>query len=396
MNLGVFIGNHDIVFVLTAEKGRNKRKFLIKWAIVDIPADMDTDGVDFPVFLGTNLSEFTEGITGIALWCNIDSEYVKLRTIIIPDVAESKIANATFWKLKKELDFNAEEEIFDFYFLGDIDSGTQKSKKLLGFIAQKAQIDKLKTIFLKAGYPLKGIAALPFALQNFIHTRHLNVPDEPFAIVNLSKEHSEMFCYADYGLLLARKIRTDLYNLLEEVEKSLDIEASNFFPTMDDFQNNQFFQIKQSSERLIDKVVRTGEYCSQNFAGNAPIKKFIFFGETVDSESFTDLLSKRTPIRIEKFKPVFDTLPGTIDVELPENSLKRNQIFLAFGMALSATEYTPNFIHTYNDKRKKEKKKKINIAAVFVFILLVFVCTGVSKWQAGIKTHERSRYEELN
>ena len=41
LNLGILLAKRDITFVLTVEKGINKRKFLIKWATIRIPESLN-------------------------------------------------------------------------------------------------------------------------------------------------------------------------------------------------------------------------------------------------------------------------------------------------------------------------------------------------------------------
>ena len=274
--------------------------------------------------------------------------------------------------------------------------GRGHKKKVFASIVKKEQVHKLQAIFSKAGYNLKGITAIPFAIQNFIHTNHLQVKDSPFSIINLSRENSEMFCFSDSGILMARKVRSDLYSLVADAVRSSGKDTIESFSSIKDFQSDKNFQIRQSCERLTDKIVRTGEYCSQNFANNTPMKKFVIFGETDDSDSFMDLMKKTIPVDVEKFEPVLDTLPGTIEVGLPQNIVERNKVVLAFGIALSSNAYTPNFIYTYRDKLKKIKQRKINIAVAMFIIILFLGCTMVYSWQKTVESRETVKLNTLS
>ena len=190
LNIGLFLSEKDICFFLTVEKGINKRKFLIKWAIIKTPENLTVNDNGFASFISLNLSEFTEGIKGIPIWCTIDSMHVKFRNCLIPDLAQAKIPNAVLWSLKKEIDFDPKQEIFDFRVMGNIKSEGHKKKKIFALVANKDAVDKLKTIFSKTGCNLKGITATSFAIQNYIHTNHIHVKDSPFTVINLSKENS--------------------------------------------------------------------------------------------------------------------------------------------------------------------------------------------------------------
>ena len=396
LQLGILIGEDRLTITLVGEKGQNRRKILLKWAVVKLPQGMGIDDDHFPSFVGSALTEVTEGVTGIGLWCHIPAEHAKLRTFSIPDLPDHKLANAAFWGLKKELEFDAESEIFDFHILADMEIGGRKTKQVLGCIAQKSQVETLKALFKKVGYAVQGITALPFAIQNFIHSGHL-VPgvEGLYSIVNLTEENSEMFCYSGSGLLLARKIRTDLYSLFENLKQLHNISGLETLLSAEGKDNPDLFQIRQSCERLIDKIVRTGEYCSQNFAGNTPVNKIIFLGEAPESTTFLDLVENRTTAEIQKFKPVFDTLPGTVEVELPKDHVKKNQVYLSFGMACSEIGVTPNFIHTHSDRKIEQKEKKINLAAAAGLISIIAACIVLFFWQSSVYQAEKDRLKTI-
>ncbi len=381
LNIGLFLTEKDICFVLTVEKGINKRKFLIKWAIIKIPQNLTINSNDFASFISLNLNEFTEGIKGIPIWCTIDSMHVKFRNCLIPDLSQSKIPNAALWSLKKEIDFDPKQEIFDFKVIGNIKSEGHKKKKIFALIANKDAVDKLKIIFSRTGCNLKGITATPFAIQNYIHTNHLQINDSPFTVINLSKENSEMFCFSNSDILLARKIRSDLYNLVEDAANSSNQDA--------------LFQIKQAYTRLIDKIMLTADYFSQNFTDNKQIKKYVIFGDTCNSKAFMDLAAQTIPVKVEKFEPVFDNLPGTIEVGLPQNESERNKVVLAFGIALSSDQYTPNFIHTYLDKLKKKKEKKLCLVAAIACVVLILTCAIISNWRQTSNLRETTKLNDL-
>ncbi len=395
LNIGLFLSEKDICFVLTVEKGINKRKFLIKWATIKTPENLTINDDGFASFISLNLNEFTEGIKGIPIWCTIDSMHVKFRNCLIPDLSQVKIPNAALWSLKKEIDFDPRQEIFDFRVMGNIKSEGHKKKKIFALIANKDAVDKLKTIFSRTGCNLKGITSTPFAIQNYIHTNHLQINDSPFTVINLSKENSEMFCFSNSDILLARKIRSDLYNLVEDAANSSNQDVDQYFSSIKNFHEDAFFQIKQAYTRLIDKIMRTADYFSQNFTDNKQIKKYLIFGDTCNSKAFMDLAAQTIPVKVEKFEPVFDNLSGTIEVGLPQNESERNKVVLAFGIALSSDQYTPNFIHTYLDKLKIKKEKKLCLVTAIACVVLILTCAIISNWRQTSNLKETTKLNDL-
>lgn len=391
LNLGVLLTQEDVTFVLSS----NKKKALIKWINIKLPDNLaGIEDKKYALFLQSRLENFTEGIKGIPAWCVIDSAKLKLRNITIPDIAPAKISNAAFWGLKKELDFDANQEIFNLEIIGDIIVHGIKKKNLLAFTAEKNQVNKLKILFSKSGFNLKGITTIPFAIQNFIHSQHLQTQDSPFSIVNISRKNSEIVCFSDTGILLARNIRMGSYNLVENFIKSPDKNVIKYLSSLKGIQSDGFLKIKQPCERLIEKIVRTSEYCSQNFADNIPIKNFFFYGEASDCDPFMEFAANTTLTDVKKFDPVVDLMSVSTDGQFPENIYIKGQVITAFGISLSSNDHTPNFLHTFNDKLKINKQRKINIAASIIFVLISLFCTSFTSWQGHIENQEIQKLDE--
>ena len=391
LSLGVLLNLENITLVLSS----NKEKRLIKWANIELSDDLGIEDDGFALFLESRLEDFTEGLKGIPAWCNIDSAALKLRNITIPDVAKPKIANAAFWGLKKEVDFDTDQEIFDFEIIGNRIIQDVKKKTLLAYTIEKTQVNQLKVLFSKTGFNLKGITTIPFAFQNFIHSQHLQMQDPPFTIVNVSRKSSEIVCFSNTSILLTRTIRTGSYNLVEDFIKSSDKIVVKYLSSLKSIQSDGFLKIKLSCERLIEKIVRTSEYCSQNFADNVPMKNFFFIGETADCDPFMELTANTTLTNVERFDPVFDTLPGSVSGPYPENAYERGLITTAFAISLSSNDYTPNFLLTSADKLNKKKKQNLNIAASIIFVLILIFCTAFESWQGFAKKREMTKLDEI-
>lgn len=391
LNLGVLLNPEDITFVLSS----NKNNKIIKWAVVELPEGLGTEDIGYTLFLESNLENFTEGIKAIPTWCTIDSTKVKLRNITIPDLPSQKIANAAFWGFKKEVDFDADQEIFNFEIIGDRIVKDVKKKSLLAFAIEKTQVKELKTLFLKAGFKLEGITTIPFAFQNFIRTRHLQMQDSPFTIVNVSRKNSDVVCFSDTSILLTRNIRTGSFNLVENFMKSSDKSVVKFLSSLKNIQSTGFSQIKLPSERLIEKISRTSDYGSQNYADNVPMKNFYFIGETDSCDAFMEFAANSVLTGVKHFNPVFTALPGSVTVPYPENAYERGLVTTAFGISLSSNEYTPNFLFTADDKLNKKKKEKINIAASIIFALIFLCCAGFANWQGVVKNREMKKLDEI-
>ncbi len=195
--------------------------------------------------------------------------------------------------MKRETDFDETKEIFDFEVLEDIvtDDGVKK-KNLVVFSGNRQRIRSLQSIFGRAGYPLTGITAIPFALQNYFRTRLLE-PDAPyFAVTHICQETSDIYCFSRAGMVLARSLRTGALNLIGELDENPEI--AQFFLPGDEPEASASIspQVQEISERLVSKIIRTGDYCAQHYTGNTPITHYYFLAETGMFGPFMDLAKK--------------------------------------------------------------------------------------------------------
>jgi hypothetical protein len=71
-------------------------------------------------------------------------------------------------------------------------------------------------------------------------------------------------------------------------------------------------------------------------------------------------------------------------VPVPDSVSERSSFAPAMGMALADNSRTPNFLHTYKDRRQGMRNRRINNAVLAAVILLMTVCVGLSFWQEGL------------
>jgi len=395
LTAGIFIKIDSVSLVLTGQKKQGAQKELVKWAQVPFPEHIDIKSNRFPSFLGATITSFLGKNKKAAIWTALDSKYLKLRNIVVPDLAESKIPNAALWGLKKEFEFDQEKEIFDYDFIGNTQINGIKKKNLVAFTGEKKQIKSLQHLFSTAGYPLTGITAIPFALQNFISTGIVPADSSPIVMVNIAKYYSEITCLSQKGVFLTRIIRTGSYSLAEELIESKEITIDNGDITKilsSEIKRNspEFDLIEHSADRLVGKILRTGDYCSHTYAANEPVSKFFFFGETDNCPAFMEYAAENIAGEIEIFTPCKDA-SSSLSIDLPEDAWQRNGVIPALGIALSGNEYTPNFLYNYMQKIKQLKYKKLNVIIVAACLACLIACAGVYGWFNSMETDELNK-----
>jgi Tfp pilus assembly PilM family ATPase len=337
---------------------------------------LEPDSDRFVQFLKKSLARFTGSAKKVDIWCAIDPAALKIKHITIPEMPFKKIGNAAFWGLKREADFDESREIFDFEVLENIVVEGVKKKKIVAFSGAKDHIRSLEDTFVRAGYPLAGITAIPFALQNFIRTGQMTLDAPYFAITHISQESSEIFCFSRSGILLVRSLRTGALNLMEELDENPEM-AQLFLPGQEpESPLAQSSQIQEMSERLVSKIIRTGDYCAQHYTGNTPITHYYFLGETDEFAPFMTMAQNMVPGGVRLLDPVPDTDTGIDRPDLPQKTKARNAVLIAFGIALSGNGITPNFLFTDQDKAQKRIDKRITLAVCLAGCLLLMACAA--------------------
>jgi hypothetical protein len=372
---GVFFSRRMLTLVMTAVSGKNAPRNLVKWDCLPLPEHLDPESDPWIEFFQDSLSRFAGSAGKMDIWCAIDSNDLKVKHITIPDMPVEKIGNAAFWGLKRETDFDETKEIFDFEILEDVVADGVKKKNLMVFSGNRHRIQSLQNMFDRAGYPLTGITAIPFALQNYFRIRLLE-PEAPyFALTHICQETSDIYCFSRSGLILARSLRTGALNLMGELDENPEM-AQLFLPDEEPKAPHAISpQVQEVSERLVSKIIRTGDYCAQHYTGNTPITHYYFLGDTGMFGPFMDLAKSMIPGGVRIVEPALDNTSCKDRPALPDKGDERSAFPVALGIALSGHDLTPNFLHTHQDKREQTRRKRIIgtvcLAGVLIFSALI-------------------------
>ena len=381
---GAYLGGDRLSLVLTGERKRGGAKEVVKWQVFPYPENTDMKSEQFPAFLRSALASFLKDCKNVSIWAAIETKDIKLRQLTLPNIPDAKLANAAMWALKKEIEIDPVNEIFDYAFLSDVHVSGVKKRNVVAFSGDKAAVKGLKALFKSAGYSLAGVTATPFAIQNCILTGQPDTGGRPVVIVNIRRTRSEIFCISEQGILVARSIKTGSYSLVEpSMESGMVDENITDIPWIlaarERLDDPGFEEMEASAGRLLGKIQRTGEYCSNMFLENEPVATYYFFGETDDSRAFINFSEEMIPDRATLFFP-FQNDPDSIGLTMPTGAADRNGVIPALGIALSDKTITPNFLYTYKEKALDAKAKKINIGIIAAGIAGLLVCAGVWFW----------------
>jgi Tfp pilus assembly PilM family ATPase/Tfp pilus assembly protein PilN len=423
MSVGVDLGHEDLKLV-KVNRVSDRKIDLIDYTRVPLAPETPRDHPDFDQFLRAALLKFCGPAKAIELWGSIPSARVETRHLKIPKVSPKQIANTVFWTYQKHSAFNEKETIFDFEVLGDAEEGGVKKIAVMACIAPRKEVEDLRDLFIRAGFPLTGISIVPFAFQTLLRSGRVETHGAAVSSLYIGRDWSRIDIFADANLVLSRGIKAGIRTMVEALQREIE---QNWFelslaksPTSDqnriraikmrlkqelEIAQNIFFSpiygtasgeagekqlavkeerifqmILPALERLVRQMERTIRHFTLNF-NNARVEKVYVSSGIQPHPRILDYIGDELGLPIEVLNPFthadgFRSIPPP-----PESEPEQSSYAPALGMALASNSITPNFLHTYKDKSKASNTRRINRGVFACFIALILACVGFTFWQ---------------
>jgi Tfp pilus assembly PilM family ATPase len=438
--VGVDIGYDDLKMVKIHSASNTKHE-LLDFLRVPFEPDIHPGHPDFYKFLKKNLNRFCGSSKNLELWSCISSARVELRYLRIPKVPQKQLSNAVYWSHKKVAPYKDEGAIFDFEILGDVVEEGSTKTAAVSFIAPEKEILFHKNLFVKSGYPLKGITIVPFSFQNILRRRWIRSKVETISCLYVGRDWSRIDIYSGDDLVISRGIKAGIKTMNEamrgeivesdsgsrlEIDPELidsperkrqktlpagpkfDTEKAQkiFFGLIHDIspkteehiklqpeEEEIFRMILPALKRLVQQVERTFDHYSANFDRRRVEK--IYISSTVrPHRRIVDYIGDELGLPRETFDP-FVTDPDFLEnVTTPPSEAERGSYAPAIGMALSSNSQTPNFLFNYKAKDKAARSRFANKVTLVAAFILLGLCIGIYGWQSHVidqKMFELSR-----
>lgn len=418
--VGVDLGSSSLRMVKT--RGTDSKKNIEDWKIVPYPPDLERNSTAFADFLKRTLTAFCGAAASVRLWAFISSVNVEIRQILVPKVQKKQLAQVIYWSAKKELGFNEEERIFDYEIRGDVyDQGIAKLAVMV-YSAPRQEVEEAKRLFAGIGWPLSGITIVPFAIQNILRTKRLDVQAQQIAMIFVGNDFSRIDIFDHGSLVMSRDVKTGMNSLVEalldgynekahpssspapryeppdktESPPSSDRQGEGLKVSLTHHeardllfnllsqrepdrltryllnQEEMLALITPALDRLSRQIVRTFEYFMQT-TQTGRIEKVYFSSVMEASKLFFDYMEEKLGLEVVSFDFPFFSIPQDDGLSWEEKIV----LLAAFGLSLSDNAYTPNMIYTYREKLEAEAVTSINRIIFISFITLVVICTGI-------------------
>jgi Tfp pilus assembly PilM family ATPase len=404
--VGIDIGADYLRLVRVAERGRGN------WQILDrrrlaVPPDTAIDTPEFAAFLKSALGSVCGSPKHSHLWTLMASTKVDVHHVNIPKVADKLLGNMVYWTVKKESPFDDKEMILDFEVQGEVIEQEVAKLAVMAYTAPRQEIEDLKNLFSRIGWPLTGITIAPFSVQNLFRTEWVPVFDITVANLYIDADFSRIDIYAGGNLVMTRGIKAGLNSMIDAlVERVGETKTDPDAPPLTSGQGREimrclgdaplspdadvgygltkdavFKMIEPALERLVRQVERTFEY----FHTTKPDSRIerIFVSDAMNiSPSVVDFIGTHLGTASAILDPLVDeestTSPDVDDLHRVSERIAFGQ---ALGLALSDNERTPNQMLTYKDRERETSIKRINRVVSAIFIAAVLVCAAIFTYQ---------------
>lgn len=355
----------------------------------------------FAPFLQKNLQHICGKTKYVSAWCGLPRESVEVHNVVIPKVPENEIADTVFWTLQKQNPFERDEIILDYDLVKEFeDDGTSKILTIV-YLAKRKQIDDLKALFNKTGFPLTGICDLTAGLQNQIHKGVFTSGEESFSRLVLGEDKSYIELYLRDTLVFSRDIKTGTSSFVDSVmeqtsllgvimdpEQCTDLLMADDAKAEDiatncglyvDGKINIFTLELPAGIRLIRQMERTFDYFKNNF--QIPRCTAVYLaGCSFGNTRFPAYIAAEIGIPCFVHTP-FTAFSTPENIETDCKLFSASRLAPAFGIALSERDFTQNFLFPREIKEKNRLESRINRMAVLVASCLLLLCAGMFFWQ---------------
>ena len=419
--IGIDIGHDYLRLVRAAETAGGK------WEIIDrrrfaLPPNTSRETPEFAAFLKSSLASVCGSAKQSDLWVIMSAVRVDVRHTRIPRVPRKQIANAVYWTVRKEIPFDEKEMVFDFETQGEIIEQGIPKLAVMVYTAPRREIEDLKGLFSRIGWPLTGISIVPFAVQNLFRTAWIPTHEGTMASLFIGNDFSRIDIYSAGNLVMTRGIKAGLSSMVEalvdrfnelkqdpeapsltieqgrKIVRSLSPDSSPFPETDARFglrEEEIFEMIQPALERLVRQVERTFEHYATTMPGERIVRIYVSCAMNA-YQPIVDYVGSQLGITSVVLDPLGEQdLAACPDVDDSRCVSERIAFGPALGLALSDNNHTPNLMFTYKDKEREARVIRINRAVFAAFIASVLICAGIFTFQNHAIAQKKEAIAEI-
>lgn len=312
------------------------------------------------------------------------------KRISLPPLPAKEISSAVKFKLKDEIEINAETAVCR--WMAVYDEGCEKTSKLDLFVSliAREEIDKVAEMSKRIGVNVYGIYSLLFTLPGYIK---FSRPDECAAVLDLGCRSTAFMIFKKNTPLFLRSIpffSNQLSEALEETfrEEGLSLAEAEALKRQYGITGGQEYvsdgitaqdliaSMRSSIEKLVEEIRRSFEYYSLEFE-NKPINKLYLLGGGALLKGLDLFLSKALNMEVS-------FLPFSEEIKIDEN-IKDKSSALAQAPVLASVVYARknNFLPWEMRASEIEWIERFVLKVVGPFLFFIYFVLSVSLFLGG-------------
>ena len=252
------------------------------------------------------------------------------------------------------------------------------------YTAPRQEIEDLKALFSRIGWPLTGISIVPFSVQNLFRTGWIPALEGTVASLFIGNDFSRIDIYSADNLVMTRGIKAGLSSMVEALverfnERKQDPETpaltieqgrkiirslSPDSPPLQetdagvDLRKEDIFEMIQPAlERLSRQVERTFEHYATMMPGERIVRIYVSGAMNI-YQPIVEYVGSQLGIPSAVLDPLSEQESAACpDVEDTDCISERIAFGPALGLALSDSDHTPNLMFTYKDKERTDQRQ---------------------------------------
>lgn len=418
----------------------DRRQEVVALRRVDLSAH--PDGVTTPTQrLRAELRAMVGGQDRPEIWGVSALETAEMQLVAVPEAGVKDGGELAYWAVQEARPFEESETVFDYQMIrptgGHPDGASEESWEtetaamagIVGFLAERREVDAVWERFADAGYPLTGLCPYPVAFQNLIQAGVLETGGQALCRLLIADTYSRIDVFSSSGALgLSRTIRSCVSSMVDvlrariggAIRAGVGEGGNEEFTPVDRDAARVAFQalledrppesgpaagippdellglVEKPLQRLVWQVERTIEAYGAKVSGD-PVGTLCISGEVSRSAQIRTYLANQIDLPVTVQSDEEMTAPGPLwpeDIEA-EGAARFSTFEPAIGIALSRLDQTPNFVFPFRDKIQRIKGQRIRRWTWAVLIGCMMAILGGYAWQQAEVLTAESAIQEL-
>ncbi|WP_243439355.1 hypothetical protein [Fundidesulfovibrio soli] len=190
----------------------------LEFKTVPIP-EQGPDAPELSLVLRLALKDFL-GKADADVWAMVPGESADLQFLQVPKAAKKQISNAIYWTAKKEASFDDADVVFDYELQGEVMEKGAPKLSVLAYTVKREEFEKLRNLFLQAGYPLAGITLPSIAMRDLLRGGWVQGGEQTRACLHLGSEFSRLEIFSGGTLQFVRVLKGGLSAMAQALSDS--------------------------------------------------------------------------------------------------------------------------------------------------------------------------------